>query len=89
MPANRIPKAIHSRTLSQSVFVNLVAQLVLSFSQPMLAQSLQRPFASAGPTSQAPYEARRKIRHNAGKSSLSLAPSSTRYANSGLESSSN
>ena len=89
MSTNRIPKATRSRTLSQSVLVNLVAQFVLSFSQPMLAQSLQKPFASAGLASQARYEARRKIRHNAAKSSLSFAASSTRSANSGLESSSN
>ena len=48
MPTNRIPNTIHSRTLAQSVFVNLVAQLLLSFSQPMLAQSQQKPFAFAG-----------------------------------------
>jgi hypothetical protein len=53
MPTNRIPKAIHSRTMAQSVFVNLVAQLLFSFSQPMLAQSQQKPFASAGQNSQA------------------------------------
>jgi hypothetical protein len=53
MPTNRVPKAIQSRTLAQSVFVNLVAQLLLSFSQPMLAQSQQRPFPSGGQNSQA------------------------------------
>jgi len=47
MPTKRIPKAIQSRTLAQSVLVNLVAQFLLSFSQPMLAQSQQKPFASA------------------------------------------
>jgi len=52
MPTNRIPNTIHSRTLAQSVFVNLVAQLLLSFSQPMLAQSQQKHFASAGQNSQ-------------------------------------
>jgi len=31
MPTNRVPKSIQSRTLAQSVFVNLVAQLLLSF----------------------------------------------------------
>jgi hypothetical protein len=39
--------------MAQSVFVNLVAQLLFSFSQPMLAQSQQKPFASAGQNSQA------------------------------------
>ena len=58
MPRNRIPKAIHSRTMAQSVFVNLVAQLILSFSQPMVAQSQKKPVTSAGQTSQALYEAR-------------------------------
>jgi hypothetical protein len=58
MPTNRIPKAIHSRTMAQSIFVNLVAQLILSFSQPMLAQSQQKPVASAEQASQAPNEAR-------------------------------
>ena len=43
MPTNRIPKAIHSRTLAQSVFVNLVAQLLLSFSQPMLGSRSRSP----------------------------------------------
>ena len=52
MPTNQIPKAICSRTLIHSVSVNLVAQLLLSFSQPMLAQSEQKPFASAGQNSQ-------------------------------------
>ena len=60
MPANRIPKAIHSRTMAQSVFVNLVAQLILCFSQPMLAQSQQKPVASAEQASQALYEARQR-----------------------------
>lgn len=60
MPRHRIPKAIHSRTLAQSVFVNLVAQLILSFSQPMLAQSQQRPVASAEQASQALYEVRQR-----------------------------
>lgn len=53
MPTNRISKATRSRTLSQSVFVNLVAQLLLSFSQPMLAQSQQKAVASAEQNSQA------------------------------------
>jgi hypothetical protein len=58
VPTSRIPKAIHSRTMAQSVFVNIVAQLILSFSQPMLAQTQQRPVASAQQTSQALHEAR-------------------------------
>ena len=62
MPTNRVPKAIQSRTLTQSVFVNLVAQLLLSFSQPMLAQSQQKPFASAGQNSQALNETLRDRR---------------------------
>jgi hypothetical protein len=60
MPTNRIPKAIHSRTLAQSVFVNLVAQLLLSFSQPMLAQSQQKLFASPGQNPQAFNETLRR-----------------------------
>jgi hypothetical protein len=60
VPTNRIPKAIHSRTMAQSVFVNIVAQLILSLSQPMLAQSQQRPVASAHQVSQALYEARQR-----------------------------
>jgi len=67
MPTNRVPKAIQSRTLAQSVFVNLVAQLLLSFSQPMLAQSQQRPFASAGQNSQAVSRTLRGRRDEAGK----------------------
>lgn len=67
MPTNRIPKAIHSRTLAQSVFVNPVAQLLLSFSQPMLAQSQQKPFVSAGQNSQAFNETLRGSRDEGGK----------------------
>ena len=67
MPTNRIPNTIHSRTLAQSVFVNLVAQLLLSFSQPMLAQSQQKPFASAGQNSQALNETLRDRRDEDGK----------------------
>ena len=67
MSTNRIPKAIHSRTLAQSVLVNLVAQSLLSFSQPMLAQSQQRPFASAGQNSQVLNETLRGGRDEGGK----------------------
>jgi len=67
MPTNWIPRAVHSRTLAQSVFVNLVAQLLLSFSQPMLAQSQQKPFASAGQNSQALNETLRGSRDEGGK----------------------
>jgi len=67
MPTNRVPKAIQSRTLAQSVVVNLVAQLLLSFSQPMLAQSQQRPFASARQNSQAPSGALQGRRDEGGK----------------------
>jgi len=67
MPTNRIPSTIHSRTLAQSVFVNLVAQLLLSFSQPMLAQSQQKPFAFAGQNLQALNETLRSSRDEGGK----------------------
>jgi hypothetical protein len=67
MPTNRIPKATHSRTLAQSIFVNLVAQLLLAFSQPMLAQSQQKPFASVGQNSQALNETLRGSRDEGGK----------------------
>jgi hypothetical protein len=53
MPTNRIPKAIQARTLVQSARVNLLATLILSFSQPTLAQSQQKPFACAGQNLQA------------------------------------
>jgi hypothetical protein len=66
MPTNRIPNTIHSRTLAQSVFVNLVAQLLLSFSQPMLAQSQQKPFAFAGQSLQALSETLRSSRDEGG-----------------------
>jgi len=67
LPSNRTPKANHSRTLAQNVLVNLVAQLLLSFSQPMLAQSQQKPFASAGLNSQALNQTLRDRRDEGGK----------------------
>jgi len=67
MPTNRIPKATHSRTMAQSIFVNVVAQLLLAFSQPMLAQSQQKPFASAGQNSQVLNETLRGRRDGGGK----------------------
>jgi len=74
MPTNHIPNTIHSRTLAQSVVVNLVAQLLLSFSQPMLAQSQQRPFASAGQNSQAVSGALRGRRDEGGKPHGKMEP---------------
>lgn len=87
MSTNRIPKAIHSRTLAQSVLVNLVAQSLLSFSQPMLAQSQQKPFASAGQNSQVLNETLRGGRDEGGKptgkwSQAAVAP--VRYGGSNL-----
>ena len=74
MPTNRTSKAIRSRTLAQSVLVNLVAQLLLSFSQPMLAQSQQRPFVSAGQNSQAVSGALRGRRDEGGKPHGKMEP---------------
>ena len=67
MPTNRVPKAIQSRTLTQSVFVNLVAQLLLSFSQPMLALSQQKPFKFAGQSLQALNDTLRSSRDEGSK----------------------
>ena len=67
MPTNRTSKAIRSRTLAQSVLVNLVGQLLLSFSQPMLAQSQQKPFAFAGQNLQALNDTLRSSRDEGSK----------------------
>jgi len=63
MPTNRIPKAIQARTLVQNVRVNLLATLILSFSQPTLAHS----FASAEHGSQALNETLRGSGDEGGK----------------------
>ena len=66
MPTNRIPEHDSLRTLAQSVFVNLVAQLLLSFSQPMLAQSQQKHFAFAGQSLETLDETLRSSRDEGG-----------------------
>lgn len=56
MRKTRMPALNYSRTLSSNIVLNLAATLILSFSQPTLAQSQQRTFVSPGQASQALYE---------------------------------
>lgn len=56
MRKTRMPALNYSRTLSSNIVLNLAATLILSFSQPTLAQSQQRAFVSPGQASQSLYE---------------------------------
>ena len=61
MRTNLTLNTISSQALARNLLVNLAASLILSFAQPMLAQT-QETFDSAGQASHALYKAVRKQR---------------------------
>ena len=73
MRTNLTLNTISSQALARNLLVNLAASLILSFAQPMLAQT-QKTFDSAGQASHALYEAVRSKDDQAVQSILGAAP---------------
>ena len=81
MHKNLILDIVRSQVTVRSLFLNVVASLLLTAAQPMLAQSQQRTFASAEEASQALYDAVRNKDDQAVQAILGATPGLTSTGN--------